>query len=124
MDLIFHVLNEFDPIPLQFIHNGMDIAFYLFRKYDTPTMFFPSPRVMSSVTEITGLLTELYLLMTTCLPASSSLLQRDAKKGISPAHKILIEVLFFQLFTFPLLSWAEIKPLVTSLLRSAIASRD
>lgn len=69
-----------------------------------------------SIPELTGLLTELYLLATTCLPASSLLLQRDPTRGIAPAHKLLIEILFFQLFTFPLLAWPEVRPVLTRLL--------
>lgn len=69
-----------------------------------------------SIPELTGLLTEIYLLATTCLPASSLLLQRDPTRGIAPAHKLLIEILFFQLFTFPLLAWPEVRPVLTRLL--------
>ena len=78
--------------------------------------FLPLPHIR--VTEITGVLTEIYLLSTTCLPASSSLLQRDRDRGIAPAHKLLIEILFFQLFTFPLLAWSEVRPILSSLLSS------
>ena len=74
------------------------------------------PFFSSSIPELTGLLTELYLLATTCLPASSLLLQRDPTRGIAPAHKLLIEILFFQLFTFPLLAWPEVRPVLTRLL--------
>lgn len=71
---------------------------------------------MVSVTELLGLLTEVYLMITTCLPSSSLLLQRSSVYGISCAQKLLFEIMFFQLFTFPLLSWCELKPEVSMIL--------
>lgn len=72
--------------------------------------------LMVSVTELLGLLTEVYLMITTCLPSSSLLLQRSSVYGISCAQKLLFEIMFFQLFTFPLLSWCELKPEVSMIL--------
>lgn len=73
---------------------------------------------MTSVTELLGLLTEVYLMITTCLPSSSLLLQRSSVYGISCSQKLLLEIMYFQLFSFPLLSWCELKPEVSMILNS------
>lgn len=72
------------------------------------------------MTETLGLLTEIYLMMTTCLPTSSLLLQKSKHTFISPAQKILIEILYLQFFTFPLLSWREMKQEVMMILRRLV----
>jgi len=56
-------------------------------------------------------------MITTCLPTSSLILQKSKHTFISPVQKVLIEILYLQFFTFPLLSWKELKQEVLMILR-------
>lgn len=67
------------------------------------------------------MLVELYLMMTSCLPSCSLLFQKHKQYAISPFQKLLLEIMYLQLFTFPLLSWGELKPEITVILKRSVS---
>ena len=75
------------------------------------------------MTELVGLLTEIYLMANSCFPSSSLLHQPSDQYRITPSQKLLFVILSFQLFTFPILSWSEFKPEITAILNSMNALR-
>lgn len=76
--------------------------------------------VARRITELLGVLVELYLMMTSCLPSTSLLFQKHKQFAISPFQKVLLEIMYLQLFTFPLLSWGELKPEITLILKRTV----
>ena len=63
-------------------------------------------------------------MMTSCLPSSSLLFQKHKQYAISPFDKLLLEIMYLQLFTFPLLSWGELKPEVTVILKRTNSTKS
>lgn len=61
-------------------------------------------------------------MITTCLPTTSSLFQRSPEYGINASQKLLFEILFFQMYTFPLLSWSELKTEISLILLCRFSS--
>lgn len=111
------MLNEDRPIPLQFIQSSLEIAVYLYELSSKRSMYISFPiSSLSRITELVGILTEVYLMITTCLPTSSSLFQRSSEYGINASQKLLFEILFFQMYTFPVISWSELKSEISSIL--------
>ena len=110
------MLNEDRPIPLQFIQSSLEIAVYLYELSTKRSMYSSSLSFLSRITELVGILTEVYLMITTCLPTSSSLFQRSSEYGINASQKLLFEILFFQMYTFPVISWSELKSEISSIL--------
>ena len=110
------MLNEDRPIPLQFIQSSLEIAVYLYELSSKRTMYPSSPSFLSRITEFVGILTEVYLMITTCLPTSSTLFQRSSEYRINASQKLLFEILFFQMYTFPVISWSELKSEISSIL--------
>lgn len=110
------MLNEDRPIPLQFIQSSLEIAVYLYELSSKRSMYISSLSFLSRITELVGILTEVYLMITTCLPTSSSLFQRSSEYGINASQKLLFEILFFQMYTFPVISWSELKSEISSIL--------
>ena len=102
----------------------MDVIFFILSDYQPYTMYALPSRLTPSITEALGLITEIYLVATLCLPASSLLLHPSDLHSISPAEKLLLEIAFFQLFSFPLFSWGEIKPVFTSVLQSTCSREE
>ena len=120
IDRLLHTLNELHPVPLQIIKNSLDIVGFILSEHKLNSLFQPQLSLSSSITEITGILTEVYLLVTICLPTSSLLLRPNITYGITPADKLLLNIAYFQLFTFPLLAWGELRPVFTSVLQCTI----
>ena len=119
LDLILYYLNERQPIPLQFIRNCLDIISLLLHSYDLKNMLFFYFTVERRVTEVLGLFMEIHLMMTTSLPSNSILFSNNVHFVISPHDKILLDILYLQLFSFPLLSWREIRPEIVSICKSS-----
>lgn len=122
IDRLLHTLNEAHPVPLQVIKNGLDIVSFILSECKSYSLFASCFSLSASITEITGILAEVYLLTSICLPATSLLLRPSLTFGVTPADKLLLNVAYLQLFTFPLLAWGDIRSAFAAVLRCAAAS--
>lgn len=122
IDRLLHTLNEAHPVPLQVIKSGLDIVSFILSECKSYSLFASCFSLSASITEITGILAEVYLLTSICLPATSLLLRPSLTFGVTPADKLLLNVAYLQLFTFPLLSWGDIRSAFAAVLRCAAAS--
>ena len=111
MDRVIHLLNETFPVAHHFIKNAVNICVHLYNIVKNS-----SADGSMLIPERLGLLTEIYLMMTSCLSTNSFLLSRNNPKRMSAADKLLLEIMYLQFFTLPLLSWKDIKPVVSTLL--------
>lgn len=122
IDRLLHTLNEAHPVPLQVIKSGLDIVSFILSECKSYSLFASCFSLSASITEITGILAEVYLLTSICLPATSLLLRPSLTFGVTPADKLLLNVAYLQLFTFPLLAWGDIRSAFAAVLRCAAAS--
>ena len=122
IDRLLHTLNEAHPVPLQVIKNGLDIVSFILSECKSYSLFASCFSLSASITEITGILAEVYLLTSICLPATSLLLRPSLTFGVTPVDKLLLNVAYLQLFTFPLLAWGDIRSAFAAVLRCAAAS--
>ena len=122
IDRLLHTLNEAHPVPLQVIKSGLDIVSFILSECKSYSLFASCFSLSASITEITGILAEVYLLTSICLPATSLLLRPSLTFGVTPVDKLLLNVAYLQLFTFPLLAWGDIRSAFAAVLRCAAAS--
>ena len=122
IDRLLHTLNEAHPVPLQVIKSGLDIVSFILSECKSYSLFASCFSLSASITEITGILAEVYLLTSICLPATSLLLRPSLTFGVTPADKLLLNVAYLQLFTFPLLAWGDIRSAFAAVLRCSAAS--